>query len=271
MTLSNELLERIGRAAKAWEGESDHVYGGPSLTKFAAHLVEAGILVPAPPKSLKEALEELCPGVRKRNRPAWASPKMTQDEDDDIQYLDRRILNRGCDLCRGHDDTDFRHPHLAEQLPNYIIEQGRTCKDERKQAPQVPPHPTDGAHAERDTARGGDVGPRHSNHGQKSAMTAEQSVARPLQDFQPVSNQPDSVGPPKQERPRCACVTSRWPKCPSGIAPAYCDPNCQKGCNGTGWADYKERGAERRKWQDITRFRPDGQHRRDGDDRRRKP
>jgi hypothetical protein len=49
----------------------------------------------APKRSLSEILEELCPGVRKRNWPAWAGPykeaepsipppKMTQDEEDSI-------------------------------------------------------------------------------------------------------------------------------------------------------------------------------------------
>ena len=63
---------------------------------------------PAPKRSLSEVCEELCPGVRKRNWPAWAGPyhdeekllmepKMTQDEDDE-QPAPRKHRWGGCKL-----------------------------------------------------------------------------------------------------------------------------------------------------------------------------
>lgn len=54
-------------------------------------------------RSLSEVCEELCPGVRKRNWPAWAGPyheetqaplpepKMTQDEDDDLPTVCQQV------------------------------------------------------------------------------------------------------------------------------------------------------------------------------------
>ena len=69
---------------------------------------------PAPKKrSLSDVCEELCPGVRKRNWPAWAGsyreegqaplpdPKMTQDEDDDVPASPAECICPSCNDLEG--------------------------------------------------------------------------------------------------------------------------------------------------------------------------